>query len=106
MTTLSGIGLARFAYTALMPQMVDARWFNPEQVAYLGAPNLLGYLFGALAAAPLAEPKAFFVNTADYARRHQEVIERFGRFPHRNAILGRASTAQEQDYLAQPGSGF
>ena len=63
-------------------------------------------LFDALAAAPLAEPKAFFVNTADYARRHQEVIERFGRFPHRNAILGRASTAQEQDYLAQPGSGF
>ena len=63
-------------------------------------------LFDALAAAPLAEPKAFFANTADYARRHQDVIERFGRFPHRNAILGRASTAQEQDYLAQPGSGF
>ena len=59
MTTLSGIGLARFAYTALMPQMVDARWFNPEQVAYLGAANLLGYLFGALAAAPLAERLGF-----------------------------------------------
>jgi uncharacterized protein (DUF924 family) len=42
----------------------------------------------------------------DYARRHHEVIARFGRFPHRNAALGRTSTPQEQDYLAQPGSGF
>lgn len=53
--TLSGVGLARFAYTALMPQMVGAGWFSGEQVAYLGAANLLGYLVGALAAAPLAE---------------------------------------------------
>ena len=34
-----------------------------------------------------------------YARRHQEVIERFGRFPHRNAILGRTSTAEEREFL-------
>ncbi len=42
----------------------------------------------------------------DYARRHYEVIARFGRFPHRNAALGRPSTAEEAAYLAQPGSGF
>ena len=42
----------------------------------------------------------------DYALRHREVIRRFGRFPHRNAILGRASTAEEEAYLRQPGSGF
>ncbi|MQA22149.1 DUF924 family protein [Rugamonas rivuli] len=42
----------------------------------------------------------------DYAHRHREVIRRFGRFPHRNAILGRASTPEEQAYLQQPGSGF
>ncbi|RFP24365.1 DUF924 domain-containing protein [Duganella sp. BJB488] len=42
----------------------------------------------------------------DFARRHREVIKRFGRFPHRNAILGRASTPEEQAYLLQPGSGF
>lgn len=42
----------------------------------------------------------------DYAERHQVVIRRFGRFPHRNAMLGRTSTAEEQDYLAQPGAGF
>lgn len=42
----------------------------------------------------------------DYARRHRAVIETFGRFPHRNAALGRASTAAELEYLARPGSGF
>ena len=42
----------------------------------------------------------------DYARRHHAVIERFGRFPHRNALLGRASTVEEIAYLAQPGSSF
>ncbi len=63
-------------------------------------------LFEALRDAPDAEPKAFFDVTLDYARQHQAVIARFGRFPHRNAILGRASTAQELAYLAQPGAGF
>ncbi|WP_221930973.1 DUF924 family protein [Telmatospirillum sp. J64-1] len=42
----------------------------------------------------------------DYARRHLEVIERFGRFPHRNAILGRPSTPEEIEFLKQPGSSF
>ncbi len=42
----------------------------------------------------------------DYALRHKAIIERFGRFPHRNAILGRASTPQEIEFLKQPGSGF
>jgi uncharacterized protein (DUF924 family) len=42
----------------------------------------------------------------DWARRHLEVVKRFGRFPHRNAILGRESTAEELEYLRQPGSGF
>ncbi len=42
----------------------------------------------------------------DYAHRHHEVIARFGRFPHRNAALGRPSTPEETSYLAQPGSGF
>jgi uncharacterized protein (DUF924 family) len=44
--------------------------------------------------------------TIDYARRHFEIISRFGRFPHRNGILGRTSTAEETLFLAQPGSGF
>lgn len=42
----------------------------------------------------------------DYAQRHLAVIERFGRFPHRNAILGRESTPEEVEFLKQPGSSF
>ena len=44
--------------------------------------------------------------TLDYARRHKEVIDRFGRYPHRNKILGRESTPEEIEFLKQPGSGF
>lgn len=42
----------------------------------------------------------------DYAKRHMQVIERFGRFPHRNRILGRSSTPDEITFLQQPGSSF
>jgi uncharacterized protein (DUF924 family) len=41
-----------------------------------------------------------------YALRHKEIIDRFGRFPHRNAALGRASTPEEIEFLKTPGSGF
>ena len=41
-----------------------------------------------------------------WARKHAEVIFRFGRYPHRNAILGRASTPEEEAYLREPGAGF
>jgi uncharacterized protein (DUF924 family) len=46
------------------------------------------------------------VDPLDWAIRHRNVIARFGRFPHRNEILGRSSTAEEQAFLAQPGSRF
>ncbi len=42
----------------------------------------------------------------DYAIRHRDIIARFGRFPHRNAILGRKSSDEETTFLAQPGSSF
>ncbi len=45
-------------------------------------------------------------NYLDYAIRHRDVIARFGRFPHRNAVLGRASTAAELAFLEEPGSAF
>jgi predicted MFS family arabinose efflux permease len=51
---LVGIGLARFAYTPLIPTLVEAHWFAPSEAAYLGAANLAGYLAGALAGRPLA----------------------------------------------------
>jgi uncharacterized protein (DUF924 family) len=45
-------------------------------------------------------------STLDYAYRHQDVIARFGRFPHRNHILGRTTTPEEAAFLQQPGSRF
>jgi uncharacterized protein (DUF924 family) len=41
-----------------------------------------------------------------YAKRHYEIIARFGRFPHRNAILGRESSAEEIEFLKRPGASF
>ncbi len=43
---------------------------------------------------------------SEWAERHRAIIVRFGRFPHRNAALGRASTPEETEFLKQPGSGF
>lgn len=52
------------------------------------------------------EHREAFTSTADYGRRHRVIIERFGRFPHRNAVLGRVCTDEEHAFLAQPGSSF
>lgn len=60
-------------------------------------------------ACELLEPLAAFPETDDayrYALAHRAIIERFGRFPHRNATLGRPSTPEELEFLRQPGSGF
>jgi uncharacterized protein (DUF924 family) len=62
-----------------------------------------------LKACTLTAPLDAFPETLDayhYAVRHREIVERFGRFPHRNAILGRGSTPEELEFLKQPGSGF
>ena len=62
-----------------------------------------------LLACQLTEPLAAFAETADaheYALLHRDVIRRFGRFPHRNAILGRESTPEEIEFLKQPRSSF
>lgn len=45
-------------------------------------------------------------NNLEFERRHKVIIERFGRYPHRNALLGRESSAEELEFLQQPGSSF
>lgn len=55
MATLAGVGLARFAYTPLLPAIIQHEWFTSSQAVYLGAANLLGYLLGALSAHRLSE---------------------------------------------------
>jgi len=80
---------------ALMPLMhSESRDVQRESVAR----------FGHLAAAHPGD--AMLASTADYAKRHADIVERFGRFPHRNAVLGRQSTAEELEFLKQPGSSF
>jgi uncharacterized protein (DUF924 family) len=63
---------------------------------------------GLEALAARAEPgfREIVAGFLDYARRHREVIRRFGRFPHRNAVLGRAATPDEQAYLRGGGETF
>ena len=48
-----GIGLARFAYTPLLPALIEGGWFSPPDAAYLAAANLVGYLIGAIGARPV-----------------------------------------------------
>ena len=60
-------------------------------------------------ACQLTQPLAAVAETDDvyrYACAHRDIIARFGRFPHRNAILGRVSTPEEVEFLKQPGSSF
>jgi uncharacterized protein (DUF924 family) len=56
---------------------------------------------------PSGDPVREWLETSmKYAGMHAAIIERFGRFPHRNAILGRPSTKEEEEFLTQPGSSF
>jgi uncharacterized protein (DUF924 family) len=63
-------------------------------------------LMRALAQSVAAEERAVFSGFVDYALAHQRIVDRFGRFPHRNEILGRESSAEEIEFLRQPGSSF
>lgn len=58
-------------------------------------------LFGAL-----ADESPALADALVWARKHHDVIVRFGRYPHRNAVLGRVSTPEELDFLREPGSSF
>jgi uncharacterized protein (DUF924 family) len=62
--------------------------------------------FSELIAIVPAEQINTFEEYLDYAIRHRQIIQRFGRFPHRNKILGRESTPEEVGFLSEPGSSF
>lgn len=63
-------------------------------------------LFTALATGVPAAWQATFAGYVDFAQRHRDIIQRFGRFPHRNAALGRRPTPEESAFLLGPGSSF
>ncbi len=62
--------------------------------------------FDGLARTVAPEWRKEYESYLDYAQRHRDIIDRFGRFPHRNAVLGRESTAAEKKFLKEPGSSF
>ena len=108
--SFAGDMLALLAARALVDSGAD-RQLEPQQRAFAYMPfehaedarmqECAVELFGRL-----AQEHEGFAEMLDYAHRHRGVIARFGRFPHRNPILGRASTPDELQYLGQPGAGF
>lgn len=108
--SFAGDALALAAATALVDSGVDTR-LTPHQrwFAYMPFEHAEDARMQERAVtlfAALASVDARFNGALDYAVRHRAVIARFGRFPHRNAILGRASSADELAFLQLPGAGF
>ncbi|WP_431262837.1 DUF924 family protein [Roseateles chitinivorans] len=106
--SFAGDALALEASLALLPRAQDLgvleRWFVAmplEHAEDLAMQDRSVATFEALAA---EDPR--LKDALDYAHKHRDVIERFGRFPHRNEILGRDSTPEELAFLKQPGSRF
>jgi uncharacterized protein (DUF924 family) len=96
--------LARAAARSVLERGWDKPMTQPEQLfAYLPFEHSESLADQNLASELM---KDFGEEQLRYALRHREIIERFGRFPHRNGILGRESTAAEIEFLKQPGSGF
>jgi len=104
-TDPQALGIAQYAITQGFDQQLlpIQRWFiyMPfEHSENLGHQRQSVELFSTLKDDPDC------ASGIDYAHRHLKVIERFGRFPHRNQILGRESTPEEVEFLQQPGSSF
>lgn len=102
----------RIARNAVLARQWDRALSNPERT-FLYLPfehseameeqNLSVALFEGMRDDPARRAAG---SNIDYAWRHWLVIQRYGRFPHRNAALGRANTPAEDAYLAEPGAGF
>jgi hypothetical protein len=86
--SLVGIGMARFAYTPLLPAIINAHWFPASTATYLGAANLGGYLAGALLGGPMA--KRMPAATALRAMMLLATVA-FLRVPHRYRFYGFSS---------------
>jgi len=96
--------LAHAAARVILERGWDQQMTQPEQLfAYLPFEHSESLADQNLACKLM---KDFGEKQLRYAARHREIIQRFGRFPHRNGILGRESTAAEIEFLKQPGSGF
>ncbi|RLE22593.1 MAG: DUF924 domain-containing protein [Acidobacteria bacterium] len=99
-------GLAARADRELRPIERVFFYLPLEHSEDLGDQNRCLALFRELAHEVSEDLKQTFDNFVEFALRHQIIIERFARFPHRNGILGRQSTPAEIEFLEQPNSSF
>lgn len=77
-----------------------------EHAESMAMQDLSVALYAQLEADASTAERPLFKGFLDYAQQHLDVVARFGRFPHRNALLGRPSTAEDIEFLRQPGSRF
>ena len=99
-------GIAKGHDQALPPIWRMFAYLPLEHAEDIGLQQRSVTLFEALCEEASPAERKQFEGFFDYARRHCEVIARYGRFPHRNAVLGRVNTPEEIRYLAQPDAGF
>ena len=103
---LAADGIARGLDRGLIPAARSFFYLPLEHAEDIALQRLSVESFGRLCDDVAAACRKDYERFLDYARRHYEIIERFGRFPHRNDALGRRSTAEEIEFLKQPGSSF
>ena len=96
---------ARAALARGFDRSLPASWRQFIYLPFEHSEELADQELSVKLATALARDPAF-ARTLDYAERHRAIIARFGRFPHRNAALGRVSTAEEEAFLKEPGSSF
>ena len=103
---LVGDGLAQGWDACLAPIERVFIYLVLEHAEDLDSQELAVRKFAELRDSAETEDRQPFQGFLDFAERHRDVIARFARFPHRNLILGRASSEAERVFLSQPGSGF
>jgi len=103
---LADAGVEQGADRALVPAQRAFFYLPFEHAEDLQLQRLGARLFERLATEVAPAWRKEYTSFADYSGHHRDIIERFGRFPHRNSILGRESTAEELEFLKQPGSSF
>lgn len=93
----------------LAKEMISLGWdqkFSPEKKAFIYLPFMHSENLDDHKRAHELFSQEGLEDNLDYEKKHFKILQTFGRYPHRNKLLGRRSTAQEIEFLKQPGSGF
>jgi len=104
--TLCKEGIENASHASLRPIERVFFYLPLEHSEQLEDQELAVTLMQALAESAPPDQKPTFDYFSNFAIRHRDIVARFGRFPHRNAILGRVSSQEELTFLTQPESSF